>query len=215
MNDRILFLKACGDSIYGSDEKKRIILMDGENSKIIEDKIDWSHDFCFINGDLFYTKDRKIYDKRGNMKTELEYPIKIKFHENSIYVLDQEKSAIFVFDNDFKLIKTIGEFGYDKFEKQDELFFHFPVDFDVSDGRVGVIDTGNRRTVILKGDEKRIFKIVGKKMVFYDENTALILFGDIIYKIDLKDDNVYETEYEGIIDFCINPDTKELIVSRD
>ena len=215
MNKRILLLKRCGDSVYGSDESRKIFIVEGENTRIIEEDIKWSHDFCFINGDLLYIKDRKIYDKAGKIKTELEYPIKIKFFEDSIYVLDQEKSSIFVFDNDFGLIKTIGGFGLDKLEKRGELFFHFPIDFDVFGNKVGVIDTGNRRTIILDGEEKHIFKIVGKKIVFYDKTIVLILYGEKIYKIDLTDNSVSETEYKGIIDFCINPNTKELIVSKD
>ncbi len=223
MKDKIIMLKTCGGLVYGADNKKNIFLMGNKDNipditdlkKIIIKDMDWSHDFCFMDDVFYYIKDRKIFNEKGEIKLDMDYPIKIKSKNGKFYILDQEQSSVFIYDKNFNPIKTIGKLGIDKLEKQYEVFFHFPVDFDVFEDYIGVIDSGNRRIVILKGEEKSVFPIIGKKLLFYDKNTVLVLYGEIIYKIDLKNNKILKTDYIGIIDFCIEPEIKSLIVAKE
>ena len=215
MSGKIILTKTCNNTVYGSDTDKNILLLGNNSNEIIIKALDFSHDFCFINGELFYTKDRKIMDSKSKIKLELDYPIKIKSKREKIYILDQEKSSVFEYDKNFNLLRSIGSLGLDKLEQKDEYYFHFPIDFDIFGDKIGVIDTGNRRTVIIGSEGKSVFPIIGKKLLFYDENTILVLYGETIYKIDLNKNSISEIKLEGIIDFSINPKTKELIISKE
>ncbi len=209
MSKKIL-LKRCGEDIYSYDTDGKLFLLKGEDKFEEVCEIHFDYDFFIDNENIYLLRDRNIYFNKKKVDVLLKFPVRIKILNSEIYVLDQEESTLNVYNKEFSLTDVFGKIGIDELENNDELYFMFPLDFDVFEERIAVIDVGNRRTVVFNKDLsfKQVFPFIGRKIRFYNKDTLLLLSGEEFIKIDLKTKNAEKSVIENILDFEIDKEQK-------
>ncbi|MBT2741985.1 6-bladed beta-propeller [Bacillus sp. ISL-77] len=164
-----------GEFVYVSDtQNKRVQVFDSTGTQIFkfgkEGKGPGQFMFPYgIAGDKkgniyvfdLYNGNISIMDKKGNFisyfkeenqkQKAIKAPGGLRIVDNKLYVTDIEKSQVFVFDLNGKLILTLGKAG----EKDGEFRAPNAVTAD-KDGNIYVVDTGNQRVQIF--DKKGKFK---------------------------------------------------------
>ncbi len=211
-----LLLKTCEDKVFSwATDGSLYILNNDKFEKFSE--LDFDYDFFIRGEDIYVIKNRNIYLNGEKKDLGLDFPVRIMVKDGEIFVLDQESAILKIYNSDFKEIEVYGERGIEELEKKDELYFMFPLDFDIKNDKIAIIDTGNRRIVVFNRalDIIKRYPVIGKKVRFYDKNIILVLFGETIYKIDINEDKIYEAKYGNIIDFSIHPKRKKLIFLKE
>ena len=211
-----IFIKKCENKIYGWDTDNNLTLFENNNIEKTIGKIKFDYDFCVKDEKLFIIKERSLYADNRKKELGMPFPIKLKIIDDAIYILDQERATLIKFDSSFNIMESIGQKGLKEFEDSSSVFLLFPIDFDVQGESIAIIDTGNRRTIVIDEDNliKRTYPIIGKKVRFLDKHNIIILFGEEIYKVNLTNNEIKRTLYKDIIDFeVINKE--ELFILRE
>ncbi len=212
-----IFLKKCGINIYGWDIDENLYLFDSNESEKLIGKLRFDYDFCINQETFFSIKDRIIHIGENKKELNLDFPVRIKVFNNFIYILDQEKASLYKFNFSFNLREFFGQKGLVEFENKFSILLLFPLDFDIFEDRIAIIDVGNRRTIVFNKELtfKKSFPVIGKKIRFLDENKLLILFGEEIYKIDINENNIAKTSYDNILDFEVVSSGELLLIKED
>ncbi len=212
-----IFLKKCGINIYGWDTDENLYLFNSNKSEKLIGKLRFDYDFCINQEAIFLIRDRVIYMENNKKNLSLDFPVRIKVFNNFIYILDQEKASLYKFDFSFNLREFFGQKGLVEFEDKFSIFLLFPLDFDIFEDVIAIIDVGNRRTIVFNKELtfKKSFPVIGKKVRFLDEGKLLILFGEEIYKIDINKNNIAKTSYDNILDFEVVNSGELLLIKED
>ncbi len=207
MEVKIKRLKLTCDGLFGYDiNKKLYIYKNGKWEK--ENDFEWEYDFEVCDGFYYFVRNRRIFKKKKDELSEDEiirdllFPARIKFRNDSFYILDKERGTIIVFDRDFSVTESYFTSSPEIFEKKGEIFLDMPFDFDVYEKYIGILDIGNRRTVVydLKKDESYIFRLIGEKIRFLNDKKFLVLYDDELFSVDIKS-GIMSKAKKRIIDF--------------
>ena len=204
-------------NIYGWDLAENLYSFDSNGSEKLIGKLQFDYDFCIDKDTIFSIKDRTIYIGENKKELNLDFPVRIKILNDFIYILDQEKASLYKFDYSFNLIDSYGEKGFAEFEEEALLFLLFPLDFDIFEDRIAIIDVGNRRTIVFNKELslKKSFPVIGKKIRFSDRDKLLVLYGEEIYRIDINENNIAKTFYDNILDFEVAANGELLLIKED
>ncbi len=210
-------MKKCGTNIFGWDIDENLYLFDSDESEKLIGKLRFDYDFCIDQDTIFSIRDRSVYRGENKKDLSLDFPVRVKVFNNFIYILDQEKASLYKFDFSFNLKESFGQKGLVEFEDKFSIFLLFPLDFDLFEDEISIIDVGNRRTIVFNRELtlKKSFPVIGKKVRFLDKNKLLILFGEEIHRIDINENKIAKTSYDNILDFEIMGNGELLLIKED
>ncbi len=209
MEVRIRRIKTINGKVYGFDELKKIYVLNGDKWEKVKGEFEWEYDFEFFNEYFYFIKNRKIYRWSGREEeiiSDLFFPSRLKFRGNLLYVMDKEMGSVIIFDKDFLMKETIFSGSPSIFEGNEGVYLDMPYDFDVFNDYIGVIDLGNRRTVIYNKEngEYIIYRVIGEKIRFYNNKEIIILYDSNLYMLNLDTGHILHINKKyNVIDFEI------------
>ena len=212
MKPELLRIKQCGSDLFGVDrEGMTFRLREGQWEEIGHLKFDL--DFHYWAGSFWTIYQRRLYrDGKPLLEDLLSYPVRVKGEGEGLWLLDQEKGTLYGWDERMSLISSLGSDGLAELEGDGETAFSSPIDFDICGDNVIVADTGNRRVVSLEGKKKRSFPLLARKVRFFDEQRAALLFGQNLTLLSLPQEKAETTVLENLLDFEIFPSLSGKVV---
>ena len=212
MKPELLRIKQCGSDLFGVDrEGMTFRLWEGQWEEIGHLKFDL--DFHYWAGSFWTIYQRRLYrDGKPLLEDLLSYPGRVKGEGERLWLLDQEKGTLYGWDERMSLISSLGSDGLAELEGDGETAFSSPIDFDICGDNVIVADTGNRRVVYLEGKKKRSFPLLARKVRFFDEQRAALLFGQNLTLLSLPQEKAETTVLENLLDFEIFPSLSGKVV---
>lgn len=205
MKPELLRIKRCGPDLFGVDrEGMAFRFRDGGWEELGHLKFDL--DFHYWAGSFWTIYQRRLYrDGKPLLEDLLSYPVRVKGEGERLWLLDQERGTLYGWDERMNLVSFLGSDGLAELEGEGETAFSSPIDFDICGDNIIVADTGNRRVVLLEETKKRIFPLLARKVRFFDEQRATLLFGKNLTLLSFLQEKAETTAIETLLDFEIFP----------